>query len=159
MSEHVAQTELHRPAEQRVNQGPAGKLVRDPIRKKRLVAEGLELVAVNPRREGTFDLFIDEQPVLLINGVQRDPAEGADLKLDPGAGVNSFAGAVDHSNRRKRGREQRQRIGPFVKAEDFGDRGIEQDTLLEHGHTFSLTAWRNGHATDEARFAGAGGRQ
>ena len=138
VGEQIAQAESHRPAEQRVDQQAAGKFILDPIRQTRLVSNRLELMPVNPLREGSLDLFVHEEPVLLVGCMLRDPPERSDVQLNACAGINAAAAAGGHAHGRKSGRQQRERVRPLVKAKYVADWRIDQDAPREDRHAFSL---------------------
>lgn len=69
MPEHPDQSWLNHPGEQRIRQRPAARSIFQVVCEARLPAQILEFMTVNPSREGTRDLFVDEKVVLLVGRV------------------------------------------------------------------------------------------
>lgn len=155
MSEHVAQAQIHCPAQKNIKNRSAGQAVLNSVREAGPAPHRLEVMPVNPLIERAGLLMIFEAPVACVGGVNRDPLQGTDPKFEPGIGLQAFPRSLDQANRRERGGEQHQRIWLFVEGEDFFNRGINQYTAFEDRHDFSLAVLAVGSGGDQCFIATA----
>ncbi len=94
---------------------------------------------VNPLGERSVDLSVFKKPIPLICGMQCNPTEETNAEFHARAGLDS-ARSADHPHRRERRRQQREGILPFVEAKNVVYWCIDEYTLDERRHAFSLLA-------------------
>lgn len=97
-------------------------------------------MAVNPPGERSLELLVFKQSVLLISGMQRNPAEDPYHAQFHARADRDPTRSADDANRGKCRRQQCQRIFLFVETENPVYRRIDDDTLDECGHVVSLDA-------------------
>src|SRR5260370_30902038 len=104
---------------------------------------------VAPVGEGPLDLFVDEQTVLLIGSMQRDPRKYSDTKFYAGASFDATIPTNDPHTRECRC-QQRERVYALVKAEDDAWGRIDEYALDERWHVCSrLTQQRHRPVVDQ----------
>ena len=141
MREHTAETKRNRPAQYRVHDGATRKLELDSIGESRSPRpSGFELMTMDPLCERALDLFVHKQSILLVLGMQRDPAhQPGNPKLYARSDPNSLRAPHDPYRREGRG-QQRQCIRALMEPEDGFDWRVDQYTPDEGGHAFSLVS-------------------
>ena len=92
MSEHPAQPDLHGERRERVDERAPGQLVRDPVGQSGArIARASNSWRWTQRRNGPLNLFVDEQPLRLVVGVARQPADDAgDSEFHFGAALDAY---------------------------------------------------------------------
>jgi hypothetical protein len=114
-----------------IHQGATVHLILDVVRETGPATEIFELVVVHPTAQWAFDLLIHKQSIPFVIAVPRYPPERPALYHHAGADLDA-AGTRD-LDRRKRRREQRQRLLPLVEPKHNRDRRIDYDALAEDG--------------------------
>jgi len=106
-------------------------LILDVVRETGPATEIFELVVVHPTAEWACDLLIHKQAIAFVIAVPRDPPEGAATQHH--ARANLDTARTRDLDRRKRRREQRQRLLPLVEPKHNRDRRIDHDALAKDG--------------------------
>ena len=124
--------------------GSAGQFVSDAVGQLCLRSGCFEFMPVDPFCKGTLDLFVYEEAVFFVSGVEGDPMEDDDAKLDACAGLDAACLADDPNGRERRCQES-ESIRAFVEAEHFFYGRVDEDAFDERGHIFSLSAHEAHH--------------